>query len=65
MLFGGLGGAGSTPSPVSAALAASQVQWARTGARVPDEVNAAAREARSLHRLQRRIRRWTRLGIVK
>ena len=65
MVFGGLGGAGSTPSPVSAALAASEVQRARAAAMVPDDVIAAAREARSLRRLQRRIRRWTRLGIVK
>jgi hypothetical protein len=65
MVFGGLGGAGATPSPVSAALAASEVLRARSGARVPDEVIAAAREARSLHRLQRRIRCWTRLRIVK
>jgi len=65
MFSGGLGGAGSTPSPVSAALAASEVQRARTGAKVPDDVIAAAREARSLHRLQRRIRRWTWLRIVK
>lgn len=64
MVFGGLGGAGSTPNAVSAALAASEVQRARAGA-MPDDVIAAAREARSLHRLQRRIRRWTRLGIVK
>jgi hypothetical protein len=65
MVFGGLGGAGSTPSPVSAALAASEVLRARSGARVPDEVIAAAREARSMHRRKRRIRRWTRLRIVK
>jgi hypothetical protein len=65
MFAGGLGGAGSTPSPVSAALAASKVQRARSGANVPDDVIAAAREARSLLRLQRRIRRWTRLRIVK
>jgi hypothetical protein len=65
MFSGGLGGAGATPSPVSAALAASDVQRARAGATLPDDVIAAAREARSLHRLQRRIRRWTRLGIVK
>jgi hypothetical protein len=65
MGFGGLGGAGSSPTPVSAAFAASDVQRARTGAQLPDDVIAAAREARSVRRLQRRIRRWTRLGIVK
>jgi hypothetical protein len=64
MFSGGLGGAGATPSPVSAALAASDVQRARAGG-LPDDVIAAARDARSLHRLQRRIRRWTRLGIIK
>jgi hypothetical protein len=65
MVFGGFGGAGSTPSPVSAALAASDVQRARAGAQVPDDVLAAAQEARSLRRLQRRIRRWTRLRRIR
>lgn len=65
MTFGGLGGAGSTPSPVSAALAASEVQRARAGRRVPDNVVAAAHDARALRRLQRRVRWWTRLRVIR
>ena len=65
MVFGGLGGAGSTPNSVSAALAASDVQRARAGGRVPDNVVAAARDARALRRRKRRIRWWSRIRLIR
>ena len=65
-MFGGLGGAGSTPTPVHGALAAGEVQRVRAGsARVPDNVIAAARDERSLRRLRRRIRRWSLLHRIR
>jgi len=37
----------------------------RKGAGLPDDVIAAAREERSLRKLQRRIARWQRLGRIR
>ncbi len=48
--------------------AGSNSELLRAGAgygRVPDDVLAAAGEARSLRRLERRIRWWTRLGLIR
>jgi hypothetical protein len=60
------GGAGAQPGPFHGAVARSQVEHARHGAgRLPDNVIAAAREERSLRRLKRRIRRWSRVGLVR
>jgi regulator of protease activity HflC (stomatin/prohibitin superfamily) len=64
MTFGGLGGTGSTP--VHGAAAGAEVLRARTNAaRVPDDVIAAMREERKLRRLRRRIRIWSRVGLVR
>jgi hypothetical protein len=66
MTFGGIGSPGGQPGPFHGAVARSEVQRARHAtARLPDNVIAAAREERSLRRLKRRIRRWSRLGLVR
>ena len=66
MMFGGNGGAGSQPGPFQGAVAHSEVQRVRHGtSRLPDNVIAAARDERSLRRLERRIRRWSRVGLVR
>lgn len=65
MTFGGLGG-GAQPGPFHGAMARSEVQRARHGAgALPDNVIAAAREERSLRRLKRRIRRWSRIRAIR
>ena len=46
----------------SATLARGARLWA---SHVPDDVLAAAREERDLHKLQRRIARWQRLHRVR
>jgi hypothetical protein len=64
MTFGGFGGPGSTP--VHGAMAGAEVLRARTSAsRLPDDVVAAMREERKLRRLKRRIRIWSRVGLVR
>jgi hypothetical protein len=56
---------GSTSGPLHAALAQSDVLRARVGSgSLPLSVIAAAREERSLRRLRRRIRLWSRLGLI-
>ena len=66
MTFGGIGSSGAQSGPFHGAMARSNVQRARHGAtHLPDNVIAAAREERSLRRLQRRIRRWSRVGLVR
>jgi len=66
MTFGGFGGPGSNPGPLHGAAARSEVLRVRQGAaRLPDDVIAAARDERSLRRLQRRIRRFTRVGLIR
>jgi hypothetical protein len=66
MTFGGIGGPGSQPGPFHGAVARSEVQQVRSGtARLPDNVIAAAREERSLRRLKRRIRLWSRVGLIR
>jgi hypothetical protein len=66
MTFGGFGSAGWPPGPFHGAVARSEVQQARHGTGpLPDNVIAAAREERSLRRLKRRIRRWSRVGLVR
>jgi hypothetical protein len=48
------------------ALSATLAKGARLqSTRVPDDVLAAAREERKLHRLQRRIARWQRLRRIR
>ena len=48
------------------ALSATLANGARLqSTRVPDDVLAAAREERSLHRLHRRIARWQRLHRIR
>lgn len=57
---------GANPAPLHGAMARSDVRSLRTGAtRIPDSVIAAAREQRSLRRLQRRIRMWSRFGLIR
>jgi hypothetical protein len=57
---------GSNPGPLHGAMARSDVLGVRTGTtRIPDAVIAAAREERSLRRLERRIRRLTRVGLIR
>jgi hypothetical protein len=47
-------------------MAHSEVLRAGAGyGRVPDNILAAAHEARSLRRLQRRIRWWSRLHVIR
>jgi hypothetical protein len=66
MTFGGFGGPGGQPGPFHGAVARSEVQRARQATtNLPDNVIAAAREERSLRRLKRRIRRWSRVGLVR
>jgi hypothetical protein len=47
-------------------MARSDVLGMRSGStQIPDAVIAAAREERSLRRLQRRIRRYRRVGLIR
>jgi hypothetical protein len=51
---------------MSGVIAHSEVLRTRIGSgRVPENVIAAAHEARSLRRLQRRIRWLSRLGLIR
>jgi hypothetical protein len=66
MTFDGFGGPGANPGPLHGEAARSEIQRARHGAgRLPDGVIAAARDERSLRRLQRRIRWWSRVGLIR
>jgi hypothetical protein len=57
---------GSNPAPLHGAMARSAVLSLRVdAANIPDSVIAAAREERSLRRLQRRVRRWSRVGWIR
>lgn len=64
MTFGGFGGAGATPGPVQGELGKAIAAQAR-GGHLPDGILAAAREERSLRRLQRRIAWWRRVGLIR
>jgi hypothetical protein len=57
---------GANPAPIHGAIARSDLLSVRAGAtRIPDTVIAAVREERSLRRFKRRIRRWTRVGLIR
>lgn len=57
---------GPASGPLHGAMAHSEVLRAGAGyGRVPDNVLAAAHEARSLRRLQRRLRWWSRLHLIR
>jgi hypothetical protein len=57
---------GANPAPIHGAIARSDLLSVRTGVgRIPDNVIAAVREERSLRRFKRRIRRWTRVRLIR
>ena len=64
MSFQGFAGPGANPSPMLGEVARGMVS-ARACGGLPDDVIAAAREERSLRKLQRRITRWQRLGRIR
>ena len=64
MSFQGFAGPGANPSPMLGEVARGMVT-ARSLGGLPDDVIAAAREERSLRKLQRRITRWQRLGRIR
>jgi hypothetical protein len=62
--FQGFAGPGANPSPMLGEVARGIVST-RTSRALPYDVIAAAREERSLRRLQRRITWWQRLGLIR
>ncbi|HEY3722719.1 MAG TPA: hypothetical protein VGN59_05070 [Acidimicrobiia bacterium] len=57
---------GSGSGPLHGAMAHSEVLRAGAGyGRIPDNVLAAAHQERALRRLQRRIRWWSRLHLIR
>jgi hypothetical protein len=55
---------GANPAPLHGAMARSDVLAVRHAA-LPDSVIAAAREERGRRRLERRIRRLARVGLIR
>ena len=64
MSFQGFAGPGANPSPMLGEVARGMVSTRNLGG-LPHNVIAAARDERSLRKLQRRIARWQRMGLIR